>query len=80
MCEQINANNIVNLLEFGDDVEADVREVVLEHLQEHGKKVFCGLLLSKDGRQTANLVSERCTDVLRCICDELLDRRHDIAE
>ena len=31
---------IVDKLKFRDDVETDLGEVVLEHLQEHGKEVF----------------------------------------
>ena len=34
--EQVNADNIVDLFELRDDIEADVREVVFEHLEEHG--------------------------------------------
>jgi hypothetical protein len=30
---------IVDRLKLGDDVQADVRELVLEHLQEHGQEM-----------------------------------------
>jgi hypothetical protein len=32
-------HTIVDRLELGDDVQANVRELVLEHLQEHGQEM-----------------------------------------
>jgi len=62
--EQVDTNDVVDLLELGDDVEADVGKVVLEHLEEHGQEVLCGLALAQDGCQTTNLVAEGGADVL----------------
>jgi hypothetical protein len=33
---------IVDKLKLGDDVQTDVRELILEHLQEHGQQVCNG--------------------------------------
>jgi hypothetical protein len=30
---------VIDRLQLGDDVQADVRELVLEHLQEHGEEM-----------------------------------------
>ena len=35
-------HTLVDKLQLGDDVESDLREFVLEHLQEHGEKVVDG--------------------------------------
>lgn len=64
MREQVNADNIVDLFQLRDDVEADIGEVVLEHLEEHGEKMFGSLALAEDGCQTTNLVAEGGADVL----------------
>lgn len=76
---------IVDELELGDDVEAHIRKVILEHLKEHGEEVFSRsvncqlclyqrtirnvLLLSEYRRKTANLVAKRSSNVLRRVGD-----------
>ena len=78
--EELDSNNVVDLFQLGDDVEANIREVVLEHLQEHGKEMFGGFLLAEDGSKTADLSTKGSTDMLRGVSDEILDGGHDFAE
>ena len=78
--QKLDSDDVVDLFELGDDVEAHVREVVLEHLEEHGEQVFGGFLLAENGREAGDLVAEGGADVLAGIRDEFFDRGHDVAE
>lgn len=78
--EEVDADNLVDKFELGDDVEADVGEFVLEHLEEHGKKVVDGLLLAKYWGKAADLRAKSSTDVLRAVGDQVLDRSHNIVK
>lgn len=70
----------VDLLKLGNNVQSDIREFILEHLEEHGKKVGnCSetvsiisnrkmghlLFLSKDRCEPTDLSTEGGSDVLR---------------
>jgi hypothetical protein len=37
--DMVDRHTVVNRLELRDDVETDIRELVLEHLQEHGEEM-----------------------------------------
>jgi hypothetical protein len=57
-------HTIVNRLKLRDDVQSDIRELVLEHLQKHGKKMWDGLFLPKNGREATDLGAESGANVL----------------
>jgi hypothetical protein len=40
--EQLDSDDVVDRLELGDNVQADIGELILEHLQEHWKKMCDG--------------------------------------
>jgi hypothetical protein len=77
---KMSEHTVVDRLELRDDVQTNVREFVLEHLEEHGKEMRNGLVLSEDGRETTDLCAERSANVLRLIGDQLLDARHDLVK
>ena len=76
--EEVDANDLVDKFELGDDVEADVGEFVFEHLEEHGKKVVDSLLFAKYRSKAADLRAKGSTDMLRAVGDQVLDRSHNI--
>lgn len=78
--KQVNSDDIVDLLKLRDDVEANIRELILEHLEEHWKQVLGSLPLAQDRRKTADLVAKCGANVLRRIGDKLLDGRHDVTK
>ena len=78
--QQLDADDVVDLLELGDDVQSDVGEVVFEHLQEHGEENVGGVLFAEDGGQAGDLVAQRGAHVLRGVGDEFFDGGHDFAE
>lgn len=77
-------------------MQSNFRELILEHLKEHGEKMVDGstkllawsscempwyiLLLAEDGSQATDLGTKSGTDVLRGIGDKVLDAGHDVAE
>lgn len=87
---------VVDLLQLRDDVEADIGEIVLQHLQEHREKVFLGslqmsalpfqrrhrsLLLAAQNRgESADLLAERGTDVLRRIRNKVFNCGHNLVK
>ena len=78
--QEVDANDLIDEFELGDDVEADVGEFVFEHLKEHGKKVVDGLLLAKYRSKAADLRAKGSTDVLRAVGDQVLNRSHNIVK
>ena len=55
---------VVHRLELRDDVQPDIRELILEHLKEHGKKMRDGLVLPEDRRKSTDLSAEGGANVL----------------
>jgi hypothetical protein len=74
--QELDANDIVNQFQFGDDMQPDIWEFVFEHLEEHRQKVGDGFFLPKNWRKTANLSSQSRPYVLRLIRDEIFHTRH----
>lgn len=62
--KKLDANNVVDKFELGNDIESDVGEVVFEHLQEHWEKVIGGLIFAKDRCEAADLGAKCCTNML----------------
>jgi len=54
----------VDLIEFADDIQTDLRELVLEEVEEKWEKVFNGWLLPKQWCEAADLGGKSCSDVL----------------
>lgn len=80
MREELDADDFVYQLQFRDDVETDIWEVVLEHVQEHWEQVCDCLVLAENWCEAADLSTKSCAHVLRRVSDELLDARHDLVE
>lgn len=89
-------HTLVDELQFGDDVQSNFGELILEHLKEHGEEMVDGstklltqyscevqehiLLLAEDGSQATDLGTKSGTDMLRGIGDKILNAGHDVAE
>ena len=67
----------VDLIKFADDIQTDLRELVLEEVEEKWKKVFDGRLLSKQWREATDLGGKSCSDMLRRILTQVPDTWND---
>ena len=70
----------VDLIEFADDVQANLWELVLEEVEEKRKKVFNCELLPKQWCEPADLGGESRPDMLRRILTQVPDTWDDSKE
>jgi hypothetical protein len=61
-------------------VQADLGELILEKLEEQGKQVFSGSILSEQRSQATDLSCKSRTDVLARVGREIPDARKDASE
>ena len=54
----------VDLIEFADDIQANLRELVLEEVEEEREKVFDGRLLPKQRCEATYLGGKSRSDML----------------
>jgi hypothetical protein len=71
---------IVDHLELADKVQPDLGELVLQKLEEQGQEVFLGRLLSEKRSETADLLGQSGSDVLRAIGGQGSNAREDSCE
>jgi len=71
---------VVDHLELADQVQPDLRKLVLQQLEEEGQEVFLGGLFAEQGSQPADLLGECGTDVLRSIRRQRSDTGEDSGE
>lgn len=69
---------IVDQLQLGDNVKTNFREFILEHLDEHGKKMADSLVFAQDWRKATDLSAQSSTYMLIGVCDQFLYARHDL--
>ena len=76
--QQIHSDDLVDLIQLADDVQADVGELIFEQGEKHGEELVDGLILAHGGRQAHDARRQRRAHVLGLITRELLDPRHDL--
>jgi len=70
----------IDEFELTDDVEADFRIVVFEHLEEHWQEMLDGCIFAKDGGEAAEVFAECGSDLRIGIINKFFDRTKDIPQ
>lgn len=78
--EQLDADDIVDLFNLGNDVEADVRELVFEKLKVKRKKVLYGGVFSKKRCEAGDLLGQGGANMLGSVACELSHARQKASE
>lgn len=71
---------VIDLLELRDDVEAHVRELIFEQLEEERKEVLDGRVLAEERGQAGDLITERGANMLRRVGRQVAHARHQTGE
>lgn len=78
--EELDADELVDVVELGDDVETDLRKVVLEEDEEDVEEVLEGVFAAEDGSQSHDHGGERGAHLLRRVSGEVLDAGDDVRD
>ena len=78
MREKFDANEFVDVVELGDDVETDLRKVVLEENEEDIEEVFECIFTAEDGCESHDHRGQRGADLLRRVGGKIFDTGDDV--
>ena len=73
LAQLLDADDLVDTVEVGDDVQPHVGALVLQLREEEWEEVLNGVVLAEDGRETHDDTGQGGLDVLVPVSDQLLD-------
>ena len=79
LTQLLDADDLIDTIQVGDDVQPDVGALVLQLGKEERKQVFDGVVLAQDRREAHDDTGQSGLDVLIAVSDEFLDAGEELS-